>query len=49
MKKLLGVMEEVERDMNKMGVRGIATPKFIVGGIIGWEIRANVRVNILFR
>ena len=39
MKKLLGVMVEVERDMDKMGVRGIATPNFIAGGIIGWEIR----------
>lgn len=39
MKKLLGVMVEVEMNMDKIGVRGIATPNLIVVGIIGWEIR----------
>ena len=38
-KKLLGVMVEVKMDMDKMGVRGIATPNLIVVGIIEWEIR----------
>ena len=39
MKKLFGVMVEVEMDMDKMGVRGIATPDFVAVGVVGWEIR----------
>ena len=32
--KNLGVMVEMEGDMDKMGVRGMATPNFIARGTI---------------